>query len=530
MTSRDLKIYLTVVLAMAVSFAPPRVSAEMILDDGFGGTGSSRNETNVNPWVAPLNLTSRKQRPGKSPFAQACQDPESRATVIDTGLFHREIPATDREGRSARNFLNRVADLVALKIRSNSDFSDGIKECLEPSPQDPRCPAFKKFVDEELVDIVQQARMHLALAQTEHQMSSLTYTARYDLNAKLDSLGTFKLVSWQGLLAREQKSAETILHEYSSEIDTEVAQLISKGELPKPRTWIVHGKEELFDDPLTSRFRNDAMLAARFGHGESYREIIANFPIVQYLTRAKTTRAEVLSAIAEMQKRLAEEKKLLDETRAAINHMPTTSRGQSERLASLDPGALKILDYRRLVELELLRDPADCSVATGLLLTRENRELGNGLAIALPILASSFVLAPIISVPIGIAAGIAFTLESREGLKHAERQYLSQVKAVPMAGEIADVEAAESNYQLNMWTMPLAFTGSQVIARKLGLQFAAAVYGSRISKAVPRGLIRTLNQGAALENKAPAFGKTISGGNATSAATSAAPAASPGKL
>ena len=120
---------------------------------------------------------------------------------------------------------------------------------------------------------------------------------------------------------------------------------------------------------------------------------------MQYVSRNSVTVPELREAIAAMSKDLDNESRSLDNFDSII------------KKNGVDTDALPLLNYGSALEEVLLESPELCGLATSMLYTMSSRQLGNSIAIGLPILAASLLAAPVVvalgaSVAVGTAVGV----------------------------------------------------------------------------------------------------------------------------
>ncbi len=434
------------------------------------------------------NLSAVIERDEASPFRVACHEPPGLLRQRPpTGLFRRQIPVRDSRGRNTRDFLRRIRERVQQKITENRNMLRSLETCLTRSRAPDGCEDLHVWADRELPAFVAEARQHLALAQTEHQVNSWFSRPHRDLNLQLSPQGTEKMVPWAPLTETERELAQERLRGYNREIRSEVERRMADGRLPRPRASRARVSSSSASGRFSveaDRFAADAMLAQRFTHAQSYHAMISEIPLLQYLSSAQPSREEILGAVRRMQDNLRDEEKMAADAWKELESAP------AERIPA---SALHFLRYQSFVEEELVREPADCGLITSVSHTQLNRDLGTGLAIGLPILAASIFAPPLAAFGIGAVAGLGFAYDSQLELDRTRTIAFSQLYADPAQGETRDVEAAGRARDMNLVLLPLSFGGAAAATRTIAVRMGAAQFATSLEQMTPS----TLAQAAA---------------------------------
>ena len=432
------------------------------------------------------NLNDIVERDETSPFRVACHEPPGLLRQRPpTGLFRREVPAQDRNGRRTRDFLGRIRERVQQKIAENRNMLRSLETCLARTRATEGCEELHTWADRELPAYVAEARQHLALAQTEHQVSTWFSRPNRDLNASLAPQGTEKMVPWAPLNETERAQAQARMQGYHQDIRTEVERRMADGRLPQPRASrhraSASGASGRFSTEA-DRFAADAMLAQRFMHAQSYHAMISEIPLLQYLSSAQPSREEILAGVRKMLDNLRDEDRMADQAWRDLEQAPT---------GEIPPSSLHFLRYQSMVEEELVREPADCGLITSVSYTQFNRELGTGLAIGLPILAASFLAPPLAAFGIGAAAGLGFAYESQRELDRTRTIAFSQLYADPAQGETREVEAVGRARDMNLILLPLSLGGAAAATRTIAVRVGAARFAATLETMTPSTLAQS---------------------------------------
>lgn len=435
-----------------------------------------------------------------SPFANACQDPKLFKDRPPTGLFRRAAPLTDSKGHSSTELLKRIGARVLSSMSDEELRLSVFDDCLSGKMQksSPACLDVRKKIDAEILPMVHSARMNLALAQTTGQIQTAAFEkASLTANESLSSLGTHKETSWQPLVANETKNAKTILEEYLSESKTEAARQVTAGKLAKKDV---------------ASFVNDAVLSSRFTHGLTYIETLSHNPILQYLKSAKPSDQEIMQAVQKMRKNLAHDRAYAEKALRAANETSSYASYRGVRykngpLTELNSDALPILDFTSHVESALQETPEFCGLAASLQYTKENRAIGNGLAIGIPLVVVSFAL-PIAGqamagAALGAIGGAGFVVQSKFDRDLAANRFISKLE-VDSNEDYEKLDRADRDYKISWALGPIA-----AIA---GPGARVAVVGLRATRFGAWLTLKTIKSGKLVETAAEAAAKTSGAG------------------
>lgn len=402
--------------------------------------------------VAEIRQTAESYE--ESPFQAACKEPPGLLKDRPaTGLFRRAVPERDTKGNTAREFLKKVMGKVKNRVEESENLARNIRVCLKPDA--PRgCAPLQKWLREELPSYVNEARYHLALGQSQREFGTWLGRTSTELNDDLDGLGSYKEIPWTPLTEDEKRLPAADLQTYRQEIRAEATRRLQSGELNRQ---------------TTRRFVDESLLAVRFQHYQTYYQMLAEVPLMQHLRGPGAGEKDILEALDRMEEQLRAEKNFLRSKERLLN-----------RPGELDPEVLQMMNYNSFVEETLLESPGECGLATSLLYTSSNRELGNALAIGLPVMAISIFAPPLAGFAIGAAAGGGFALHSHLEYRQARARALSHVYGDRVGrpegvlpSDLPQLEASYRQRNYDLVTLPVGMGLGSVATRALVVRSGA---------------------------------------------------------
>lgn len=370
-------------------------------------------------------ISSAAQAAEVAPFATACDDPELLKDRPKTGLFHRSIPNADKKGRSSKDLLNLVGESAASDLEGEDGFLKAVEDCLAKPFKPAQCPTnFSEIVRDWKAAFLKEvagARMDLALSQNAKDYGTLlTRSAEQTLNFSLDARGTQKETSWKSLSKPERESAVEILEQYISEAKAQA----SKSHKPGSSEYI--------------KFVNDAVLGARLKNGYNYLNTISRMPLLQFMESESPSDQEILNAVKTMRSHISTDLnsvKALLQTTNQTHHVVQRLGGLEPikyPIREIDPKVLGLLDYSTQLEKVLMENPKFCGLATSLFYTKENRKLGNDLAIGIPLavtaIAVPFFTPWVIGAGVGALVGSVAVIESKLNRDEAAHRFMTVVE------------------------------------------------------------------------------------------------------
>ena len=417
--------------------------------------------------IQPLeNLTSIanvRDKIEEPPFIVACKEPaDLLKDRPKTGLFVRSVIEKDGQGRKTRDLLKKIITKVRKRVTDAANQIQNIKECMsQPTPQ---CAELKHWVDVDLPQYVKESRYHLSLSQSQHEVKTWVSIASKKVNENLDSLGSYKYNDWAALTDEEKTRANAQLSTYNMQINKE-AKIQNR-----------------FCSKCITRFSEEALLAVRFQHYQTYHQMLAELPLMQYLKGPSVNKSELASAFEKMKEDLDHENHQLDE----YERMLTAS-------GPLNADVLKILNYSSQLEETLLEDYRDCGLASSLVYTMSNRQMGNAFGIGLPILAVSFFAAPVViavggtaalgatlGIGTGVAAGGAFTLKSFSEFRDTQKRTLGYIYGDALGADLNGLESAIKQTKYDAVTLPVGFGLGGMAIRSLSVGAKSLITGRKI--------------------------------------------------
>lgn len=368
--------------------------------------------------------------PEKSPFYSACQDPKSIVGRPSTGIFTRTVPTADSQGNQTVELLNKVAARVRLKIEANLQVAKEIGDCVRVKTIHSQCKPIHDWIQGDLSTYVSDARFHLALSQKSFSLDSMRDRGDRKINETLDPLDTYKKISWTPLDKNERQAAQAHLDRYLYQISQDKQEFMRKAEFKTSAE--------------ASAFENQEIQAVRFMHYWKYQDMMRQLPFVQFLSSSKPDLNEMKIAISRFENQVLVEQVHLNSWIKSLQHNPNP----------LSSKPLDLLQYRTILEEILNEEPRFCGLATSLVYTRENLQLGNALIYSLPLMAASFFVGPTAGLALGIASGADAVLESQLALKEIERRTLSNFTGNKNSDELQELRNAELSRNMSIVFMP----------------------------------------------------------------------------
>jgi hypothetical protein len=402
------------------------------------------------------------------PFMVACREPPNLLkNRPKTGLLIRNIVEKDAQGRTTRDLLKKVLAKVKSRIIDTTFQMQNIMKCMSNSSAE--CEELKTWVNVDLPKYVREARFHLSLSQNQHQIRTWTSTPLREINAELDPLGTYKFKSWNPLTEPEKQQANHKFNIYLADIKAEAKKRLTH--------------QQICVD-CVEKFSDDALLSIRYQHYQAYHQMLAELPLIQYLSGPEVSKAELTSAFKEMKVDLVNELKQIAQYEKILTKNPLPSE------------TLNILNYSSQLEETLLEDNRDCGLASSLVYTMTNRQLGNSIAIGLPILAVSFFAAPAIvalggtaalgtavGIGTGAAAGGGLAISSYIDFYNTQKRTMGYIYGDSLGADLNDLESSEKRVQYDAVTLPVGFGLGGMALRSLSVGVKSLQTGRKLFKA-----------------------------------------------
>jgi hypothetical protein len=363
----------------------------------------------------------------ESPFMVACKEPPDLLKGRPpTSLFVRSVVEKDSHGRTSRDFLKKIIARVRQRISDTDNQIQNIQQCMSSTDQE--CAEISQWAHTTLPVFVKAARYNLSLAQSPSQIKTWLDISSQEVNTQLKPLGSYKFEAWAPLTADEKVRAQSQLKQYKQEIAQTLQQRMSNGRLG--------------EDPKT--FVNEALIGVRYKHYLAYHETMAEVPLLQYLKGPEVTSTDLQNAFRKMEAGLNKESQNLNRLEKMLN-----TKGP------LPADVLQLMNYNSEVEEILFADNKDCGLATSLLYTMTNRQLGNGLAVGLPILAVSLFAPPLIGVAAGLAAGSYGVYTDYKDFRDTQARTLNYIYGDSLHADLADLESSSKELKYSAITLPV---------------------------------------------------------------------------
>lgn len=326
---------------------------------------------------------------------------------IKPSTFGTMIPAVDRQNRQTKDFLNLVLAKIKQGHELNARAAQEINDCTASTPPSnlaPPCEArAQSWLAKDLPQIAQAARSYLALAMSSNERKDDRDPVH--INRQLSSLGTYKESPWQPLSDEEAKISEGKLKEIILEVGAKIP--LSN------------------DEAKSATQRRKKIQEIREIYIFVYQALMGVHPVLQNITSASPSKAEVNQAAQKTLYALALEKHKLSSMEASLRKPFNLGRAGNKTYPA---EVLDILKYRTEVEQVLLEHPEFCGLALTLRQVEENRgETQDGIkAVAF---VGSWFLGPISSMLAGAAMGSWSLGQSFLTYRNSEMRVLARLNS-----------------------------------------------------------------------------------------------------
>lgn len=380
-----------------------------------------------------------------SPFSYACREGIDWKGAPKSGFLTLKAPLAD-QGHSeiAFQFLDELARRIQRRIDESEKLAQNIQHCAgEEKPNQP-CQELLRWVDVEVPHYVQEARFHLSLAQSPHDLKTWLGRARHDPNSELTTWALYKETPWDSLSEEERRNALNSLNSYQLKIHQGFLQQREKDQV-KDEDW--------------REFAHANLLQVRVEHFLRYQMLLGSVHLLQYLHSENPDRNEVLRAVAEMRRALGLEEERFRQLFA--RYKTGVLRGY------VAAEGISFMHYRSLTEELLLEEPQYCRIAAGLQSHQDYREIRSALAVGLPILATSFLAPPLVAIAVGAGAGGYFAYQSQVDFREDANRNLGHIYGDPKGLDLAQTSALRRQRDFNVATLPLVFSGTGLLTSRL---------------------------------------------------------------
>ena len=367
-----------------------------------------------------------------NPFYIACTDKPIETEGLNTSFMSNNMPEVDKVNKiTAFTLLNRLKDKVENKIEGTERLLSSIEYCK--TLNDEACDELLYWLYIEVPKYAKDLRKHAALAQSPHNLNSWFKKTSLDINDDLSLWSINKIESWESLTSKESFEAKQKMQKYSNKTKNKLDELLVKEEIDKDDI------EELY---------NKIILDIRLRHYNKYQTLLGSVHLFQYISSANPSREDIESALIKLKNNLEIEKEYISKIKTELSTLYQTTMNVSNNI-------LEILNYQSLLEEFLLENPKYCNLAAALMKYRSRRALKQTLAIALPIMVSSFVLPPLSGIAVGAIAGGAYATHSQLNLMHKTQINMSKVYASETGIELSEVSQLKRQRDFDILMMPL---------------------------------------------------------------------------
>jgi hypothetical protein len=334
--------------------------------------------------------------------------------------------STLQELTERQNFLTELLVRIQTETILNHESNSRITACQNKNNRSADCEIARNQVFAPFPEVVNQARLHLALGYRDGFFGG-SFTK---LNSGLGPLGTYKDVSWEKLTANEEKIAQAVMDKYIAEGRTEARK--------NPKVGSVGSKHE--------RFVQLYVRTKRMAHLQLYKDLLSQIVLLQYMSDERVNSQTLGNAFAKLMERSRKEVNQLSRTARIAENWIKTRNSCAEtidyqlRNPSVHGGILSmsyciqtpsallsLLDYKGAVDGLVMDYPQFAKVAKSLRSEKTARAIVTGAFIVLPTLAVCILAPPMIAVTAGAAAGGLSLLLEHNNYNQIRRRELSKV-------------------------------------------------------------------------------------------------------
>jgi hypothetical protein len=439
-----LLVFVVFLLLSSFSLAEVGLFTTSFKDCGFPADLAKKNLASI------MNVVEDYE---ESPFLLACKEPPGMLKGRPkTGLLKRSVIEKDSDGRTTRDFLKKVISKARLRVLDSFNQMANISKCMLIKTEE--CSELNEWIDKDLPDFLKAARYNLSLAQGPYQMKTWLTMASLDINKSLDPLGSYKFEEWAPLTTNETTRAEMDLSGYLKEINIEI-----KG-------W---KKQKYTSLGAIDKFRRESLVGLRYKHYMVYHQMLAELPLLQYLKGPDVNRDDLAKAFEKMKTFLLAENNYLDEMTKKL-----------ESVGPLPIEVLELLNYNSVVEELLIEDSRDCKLASSLVFTMSNQQIGNSIALGLPILAVSFFAPPAIGLITGVVTGGWFVQKSYSEFSMLQQRSLGFIYGDSLGTELKHLDQSSKKLKYDIATLPVGMGVASLIGRTLFVSGRSFLTGNTI--------------------------------------------------
>jgi hypothetical protein len=356
-----------------------------------------------------------------------------------------ELPLKDEKNRTTVFQLAiKIIIKVQERVNESHTLNNNIKYCLRSINPSSDCLQLINWVDVEVPKFVQEARQHLALAQSPADIMSWLSLPRIKLNESLSLWSVYKEEDWDSLTGTEKRIAQKHLQNYIDKSVRSAEKKSADGEISA-------------DEKLRVSFLT--VLYLRYQHFLKYKSMLGSLNLMQYLKSPNPGRSEIIGAIDQLESNLKNEESLLNQQALLLI--------QGQEVNIFYKSLLEVFAYSSFVEEVLLEYPQFCPIAARILEYRDNRALATSLGVGVPILVGSFFAPPLVGLAIGVVSGVGFTVEQQYDLNQEKYRNFDSIYGDDLSRGLDEISEIKRMRDLGLILMPISLGGGSTITSKL---------------------------------------------------------------
>ncbi len=358
-------------------------------------------------------LMMKATEPSKHPYVDACVLVDMEKGLIVTAksndeetaglnIYMRHLPKETAGGADLNTFFQSAKEKIKARIARERQKIQEVKKCLNTKSGND-CIKIDSQTKEMLGvgdnykfnNLIVDARSHLLLSYPEGFLSGIRDDVSI-LNWPQRSYGVFKKKRWSSFTPEERvRGQETLDYYYKAASEDAATQ-------PNPRNY------------KNSHLATQTVKEARQAHLLFYTDIMARYPILQFVKNLNPEKKEVASAADQMLASIDEEEKWLDEVTSSIG------------TGTLHKDLLRILNYRDEIQETLLEKNEYCGVARDLKHLADAKGLGFDVGIFAPVMVASVFVPISYTAVMGLAAGGVLSFNEQKHVQEASYRVLGR--------------------------------------------------------------------------------------------------------
>jgi hypothetical protein len=416
--------------------------------------------------------------PGQPRTATAWQD-----DLSNTSLFYIELQK--RIEQRAQQNLDLASHLASCyrvpRIETATADCESTRNWVNPRQFLPTSGSGTPY-EESLVYAIKEARIHLSLVTNTGSGNPTSP------NSTLSPRG-FKSVDWSPLTPVELQESERILRLYAERFrQTLQINETEYNSILQPYDRSQNG--EVWPNPMLvqdGEMRHRMLLSNLQGfmetraqrHLDRYRQIVSQYPIINYLSSMEPSPSEIVQAAQRLKANAENELRDLQQMGRRINSMSPNVPNEASQL----------LDYNLMVEELLAERPEFCRIATNEQNRRSRRAITQSLLLGAPLLAASFLAPPVAAMALAAAGGTVFAYQSYgDFVSQQSSAYAAVINDGSLRASQYSVDEVRGFFRTDLAMIPLA------VASSGGLSLLSQGIGrARQGLSLPRHLLRRTN-------------------------------------